>query len=102
MPDGHVSPADLAATLEALRLRPASVPTVAAAMQGQLELAFGRLAAVTELLRQETEWNEATRLAARLLLTDLGTISAQFRAEANEAAARLTRVLESISVTPGD
>ena len=91
-----VSTADLIAALERLRLRPPSVPDTAAATQAQLDVAFARVAALTEILRNDEGWTDTSRLAARLLLADLGAISARFRAEASEAAALLARGLESI------
>src|SRR3989442_12565581 len=89
--DGRVthtplSPAVLAAALERLQLRPATVETVQAATNGQVELACARIAALTDLLRAETAWSETTRLTARLLLVELGTVSAQLQAGATESA----------------
>ncbi len=95
MPDA-LSAAELNAVLERFQLRPASVPAVATAASGQVELACARVAALTELLRRGGAWNEATRLTARLLLADLGFVSGQFRAAANESAAELLAVLDSI------
>ena len=94
--DTPLSPAVLAAALERLQLRPTGVATVQAATQGQIELACARIAALTELLRAETIWSETTRITARLLLTELGAVSAQFRATANEDAGTLTQTLDSI------
>ena len=99
--DGRVthtplSPAVLAAALERLQLRPATVETVEAATHGQVELACARIAALTDLLRAETAWSETTRLTARLLLVELGAVSAQFRAGATESAAALTGAMDSI------
>jgi hypothetical protein len=94
--DDPVSAADLIAVLERFQLRPAAVAAVGAAAQGQVELACARIAALTDLLRRDAGWNEASRLTARLLLSDLGAVSAQFRAGANESSAALTQVLDSI------
>ena len=91
-----LSPAALAAALERLELRPAAVHDVQAATQGQLELACARIAALTDLLRADTGWSETTRLTARLLLVELGTVSAQFRAGATESADALGRAMDSI------
>ena len=99
--DGRVtrtplSPAALAAALERLQLRPATVETVEAATRGQVELACARIAALTDLLRADTAWTETTRLTVRLLLAELGAVSAQFRADATESAAALTGAMDSI------
>ena len=99
--DGRVtrtplSPAALAAALERLQLRPATVETVEAATRGQVELACARIAALTDLLRADTACTDTTRLTARLLLAELGAVSAQLRAQATESAAALTRALDSI------
>ena len=94
--DGPVSAGELIAVLERFQLRPAAVPAVDVAAQGQVELACARIAALTELLRRDTAWDETSRLTARLLLTDLGAVSAQFRAGANQSNAALTQVLDSI------
>ena len=98
MPDAPLSPADLAALLERFRLRPQDVPTLAAANQAQLELAFARIGALTELLRTGHSSDDATRLAARLLLADLGLVSAWFRGQANERAGALARVVDGAPV----
>jgi len=94
--DTPLSPATLAAALERLQLRPAAAPNVAAATHGQFELTCARIASVTELLRRETDWTETTRVAARLLLADVGAASAYVRADANESAQSLTRTIDSI------
>lgn len=96
VPDTPLSPNTLAAALERLQLRPAAVQTVQAATQGQVELTCARIAALTDLLRTDTVWSETTRLTARLLLAELGAVSAQFRATANEDAETLTQTLDSI------
>ena len=96
MADSPLTPATLAATLERLQLRPPAVQTVQAATQGQVDLAAARIAAFTELLRDDPAWTETTRLTARLLLAELGAISAQFRAGATESAASLTAAIDSI------
>jgi hypothetical protein len=96
VPDDSVSAADLIAVLERFQLRPAAVAAVPIAAQGQVELACARIAALTELLRRDAAWSDASRLTARLLLADLGAVSAQFRAGANESAAALTQVTDSI------
>lgn len=96
VPDDRLSASELIAVLERFQLRPASVPAVDAAAQGQVELACARIAALTDLLRRDTAWDETSRLTARLLLADLGAVSAQFRAGANQSAAAVTQVLDSI------
>lgn len=101
MADTPLTPASLADTLERLQLRPPAVQTVQAAAQGQVELACARIAALTELLRGDTAWTETTRLTARLLLAELGAVSAQFRAGATESAASLTAAMDSIRTLLG-
>jgi hypothetical protein len=91
-----LSPAALAAALERLELRPDTVRDVQGATQGQIELACARIATLTDLLRADPAWSETSRLTARLLLVELGTVSAQFRARATESADALTRAIDSI------
>jgi hypothetical protein len=99
VPDSPLSAADLAALLEGLRLRPQDVPSRAAANGAQLELAFARISALTELVRRRVSSDEATmRLAQRMLLADLGLVSASFRGEANEHAGALAGVLSDAAV----
>jgi hypothetical protein len=98
VPDAPLSSADLAALLGRFRLRPQDVPTVAVAGQAQLDLAFVRIAALTELLRSADSSDDAARLAGRLLLADLGLVSAWFRGQANETARALARVLDDAAV----
>ena len=93
MPDARPSPSDLAALLERFRLRPQEVPTVAVAGQAQLDLALARIKALTELLRAGEPGDDA-RVAERLLLADLGLVSAWLRGQANETAAALAHVLD--------
>jgi hypothetical protein len=99
VPDAPLSAADLAALLERLRLRPQDVPTLAAANGAQLELTFARIRVLTELVGRGGATDEATlRLAQRLLLADLGLVSASFRGAANEHAGALARVLSDAPV----
>ncbi len=62
-------------------------------------MAFARISALTDLLRANGSSDDATRLAARLLLADLGMVSAWFRGEANEAASALARVLDGATLS---
>jgi hypothetical protein len=96
--DSPASAADRAALLERFSLRPQAVPTVAAASEAQRDLGLARISAFTDVLRVDAASDDATtRLTMRLLLADLGLISAWLRAEANESAAALTRVLHGAS-----
>jgi hypothetical protein len=95
VPDAPLSSADLAALLERFRLRPQEVPTAAAASRAQLELAFARISALSEAVGGgDAPADDAVRLAMRLLLMDLGFVSAWFRGEASEKASALARVLD--------
>ena len=94
--DATLTAAALAAALERLQLRPPDVQTVPAAMHGEVELLCARIASITELLRADPAWSDATRVAARLLLADVAAVAAQFRADTNESAGALARTLDSI------
>jgi hypothetical protein len=87
---------DLTRLLERFRLQQAGANATPEVNQAQLDLLLARIASLTDTLR-DTEANETTRLASRLLLSDLGLVSAHFRARANEIGEALTRALEGIS-----
>ena len=87
---------ELTGLLERFRLPQAAAKATADVSQEQLDLLLARIASLTEALR-DAEANDTTRLATRLLLNDLGLVSAHFRARANEIGAALTRALEGIS-----
>jgi hypothetical protein len=101
VPDAPLSPADLMALFERFRLRPQDVPTVAFATRTQLDLMLARITALTDLVRSsDPVADDASRLAIRLLLVDLGVLSAWLRGEANEKAAALGRVLDEVRQRP--
>jgi hypothetical protein len=99
VPDTPPSPIDVAALLERLRLRPQDVSTAAAASRAHIELILARITALTELLERDGVSHDTRRVATRLLLADLGVVSAWFRAQANEAASALSRVLDGARQT---
>ena len=58
-----------------------------------VDQALARIATVAELLRRDEPVDGVTRLAARLLLTDLAAISSAFRARAADFTALLADAL---------
>ena len=86
---------DLTAVLERLRLHQAGARSPSEVTQAQVELLLARIASLTDTLRG-TEWNDASRAAARLLLADLAMVEAQFRGNANAIGERLTGTLENV------
>ena len=88
--------------LERLRLQLASAgslpPDVA---QTQVDFLLARIAALTEALRG-AGGDDTTRLATRVLLSDLALVAAQFRGRANAVGASLTGALDGIRVVMED
>lgn len=81
--------------LERLSLQQAGAKSPSEVTQAQVDLLLARIASLTDVLRT-AESNDTTRLASRMLLSDLALVAAQFRGRANEIAESLTRVLEDI------
>ena len=95
VPD-HASPSDdLAALLERLWLQPAGAASLSEVNRTHLDLLLARIASLTEALRG-AQSDETSRLAVRLLLTDLDLVAAQFRGRANDTAGTLMRALDGI------
>jgi hypothetical protein len=88
---------DLTALLERLRLQEASAKSTAEVTAAQLDITLARIAALTEALRNADD-GEASRLASRLLLGDLATVAAHFRARTNDIAVSLSPVLQDTSL----
>jgi len=80
--------------LTRLRLQPPDAGSPSAVARGQLDLLMARVAALTEVLKGGR--SEEERLAARLLLADLGLVVAQLRGEANALAATLDEAITSL------
>jgi hypothetical protein len=93
-----LTPGALAALLERLRLPQAGAGLTPEAARAQADLLLARIASLTEALRAG-EANETTRLASRLLLSDLALVAAQFRGRANEVSRSLNRVLDEAQAT---
>jgi len=96
VPDPASRSNDLTALLERLRLQSAGAASLPEVHQAQLDLLLARIASLTEALR-DTKSDETSRLAARLLVADLGLVAAQFRGRANDIAASLTRAIDGLS-----
>lgn len=95
VPDRSPPSDDLTALLERLRLQPAGPASLSEVNRAQLDLLLARIASLTDALRGAPS-DETSRLAARLLLADLGLVAAQFRGRANDIAGALTRALDGI------
>ena len=87
---------ELTRLLERFRLQQAGANATPEVNQAQLDLLLARIASLSDALR-DAEASEASRLASRLLLSDLGLVSAHFRAHANEIGEALTRALDGIN-----
>lgn len=87
--------ADLLDILTRLALRPADVGSSAAAVRGQQDLLLARVSALTAAVRDAPAGDDA-RLAARLLLADIGLVLAHLRGQATELAAALDEALGSL------
>ena len=95
VPDRARPSDDLTALLERLRLQPAGPASLPEVNRAQLDLLLARIASLTDAVRGAPP-DETSRLAARLLLADLGLVAAQFRGRANDTASALTRALDGI------
>ena len=95
VPDRARPSDDLTALLERLRLQPAGVGSLSEVNRAQLDLLLARIASLTDVLRDAPS-DETSRLAARLLLADLGLVAAQFRGRTNDIAGALTRAVDGI------
>ncbi len=82
IPEGIVR--ELTARLESLALADGLQQAPGQTADAAVDQALARIAALTDLLRRNAVFDDATRLAARLLLTDLAAVSAAFRAHANQ------------------
>ena len=96
VPDRTSTAEDLTALLERLRLQPAGASTPSEVTRAQLDLLLARIGSLTEALRN-ADRNETTRLASRLLLSDLALVAAQFRGSANAMSASLSHALEGLT-----
>jgi hypothetical protein len=93
--DRDSSPDALTALLERLRLPLAGTQSPTEVAQGHLDVLLARVAALTEAVRTSPP-NETTRLAARLLLSDLALVVAQLRGDANAVGASLAETLDGL------
>ena len=80
--DREGTPDELTELLERSPLDRAGGRTLEETTEAQVQLLLARLARLTDVLRG-AEPNATTRLAARMLLTDLTAIAAHFRGRAN-------------------
>jgi hypothetical protein len=88
----------LTALLQRLRLHQAGTQSPSEVTQAQVELLLARIASLTGAL-SGAESNESSRIAARLLLSDVAMVAAQLRGNTNALGERLTRVLENVRLT---
>jgi hypothetical protein len=79
---------NLAALLERLPVERAGAKAGSEVTDAQMQRLLGRIAALTDALR-ETHGGNGERIAARILLDDLATVVGQFRGRANTARAAL-------------
>jgi phage-related baseplate assembly protein len=86
---------DLTALLDRLALQRARAKTPAEAAAAQVEFLIARIALFTDVLRR-AEANEAARLTARMLLSDLAQVAAQFRGSATAMHASLETSLNDL------
>lgn len=91
---------NLAALLERLRLQPAGARTPSDVSQVQLDFLLARIGSLTDALRG-SGWDEASRVASRLLLSDLALVAAQFRGDANAISESLSKASEGLSAALG-
>ena len=90
-----MNPASLVELLERMPLERAGGKTIDETSQTQAQHVLARIAALTDTMRR-SESNETARLASRLLLDDLATVAALFRARANEISVLLTKGLDDL------
>jgi hypothetical protein len=89
------SPADLTRLLERLSVERGRSVTPAASAEAQVGLLLARIGLLTDALRDAPD-NDTATLAARLALSDLARIAAQFRARTNGIGASLDTVREQL------
>ncbi len=86
---------DLALLLERFRAERAGARTAEDMIDEQVQVLLARIAALTDALGG-TELNDASRIASRVLLSDLAFVAAQFRGRANTMRASLGKTLEDL------
>ncbi len=86
---------ELTQLLERFPLERAGGRPLEGTIEAQVQLLFGRIAALTEALRG-TESNETTRLASRMLLVDLTSAAAYFRGRTNTMRSPLAKALAEL------
>lgn len=89
---------DLAALLERCPVEHVGTRLSLEVTEGQVQLLLSRIAALTDALR-DVESNETTRLAYRMLLSDLALVAGQFRGRANGLHASLAEAVASLGDT---
>jgi hypothetical protein len=89
-----LSPSDLLALLDRLKLRPAGDQLPPEATRTHLTFLLARIELLTAALR-EAEPGATTQLAMRLLLSDLEIVAAQFRADTNAVGASIANVIDA-------
>ena len=92
------TPDDLAALLERFPGERAGTRLSVEVTEFQVQLLLSRIAALTDALR-DAESNETTRVAHRILLSDLTLVAGQFRGRANVLRASLVETLASLRET---
>jgi hypothetical protein len=92
---------ELVELLERFRQEPAGSKTAPEIAESQLQLLLARIKALTDALR-DAESNEAARLAARIVVSDLDAVADQFRGRANTMRAALARALADLREARGE
>ena len=95
MPDRTISPDALILLLERVHLPSAGAKSTSDVTLEQVDVLIARIASLTDALRGAAE-DETAQLVARMLISDLSLVAAQFRGRANELVAALTRAREDI------
>jgi hypothetical protein len=85
----------LAELLDRFRPERAGQKALSEIDEAQIQFLLTRVVALTDALRG-AESNETTRLASRIVLSDLSTVASQFRARANTMRPALARALADL------
>ena len=92
---------DLARLLERLSVERGPAQSPAQAGDVQVDALAARIQLLTEALR-DAEASDAARLAARMMLTDVAQVTAQFRGRANGIRHALETAVEEMRAALGD
>ena len=101
MPDPTFTAEDLTTLLESVGVPRAGARTQSEVADAQITRLLTRISALTDALRAPSS-NDTARLASRILLDDLGLVSAQFRGTANTMHASLEAALTDLRAVLSD